>query len=824
MTFYSNFSDLNGKRYEIEIHSDGGGEVDIVMGGNPCTITTSSTGIFTPIKSRSASLEIVTKEWYFDLYEPTSRGTSVKIYEYDSTQNLGVGKVLFRGYLTPCSYSQNFTYLDTITLEAVDGISTAKDFKWNNDGNYKNFIDIILPIIKRCNYRGNLYVPRSYESINSSTINTDCLQILQAASSNFIDDNQERTPWTEYEVVEEIMKFLNFSLIPDGDDVWLVDYRALANGAVTYSVYDIENLTFSTTITSNFSTTSIDLSLLAGGTSQISIDDIYNKIEISDNLYKIEEIAPDIFDDGIHISVTDEAGLGLDESKWTSYPTKKFLWWTTQTGTGQSSASSSTSDTITGYDFQTICRLSPDSGWKHRYYRMSDLSEILDEQGYFDQVTFNDPNATFKSTPINAKINTHCALIQHYAHLKNAGPNNVPASIDWSDILTFFILGPTMTPTALGNYSNYELPVLEYTIDEEIGWKPSSGISWITIKGSLLYQNGADYDKKKTLSIVNTKSNVYTTYPVNEAVDGLPSDKAYIGFGRSKNDPDYGNGFQCWKMSLQIGDKYWAENYNSSTHKWSGYWTTTPSTFYLRYNNNPDGENQEIIQTFQWMDTVNTNDYKDKVGVDAYAIKIDSSDSNAPDKGRMKLTIYSPSLLPTDGLDDYTEDVVEALGSWTLGFGALAPVVYVKGFELGYVYTDTNVWYNNHEDNTDKDKVYIGRINDNFIQDFDGLEFKLNTSIKDKPISRSYVRLAGGYLDKMKHIVGDESKAQEYNVIDSYLDHHSERKVIYEANVHGYFTPSERFNKTSLGNGVLVIDTQSYDVRNDNNRIKFITY
>ena len=30
MTFYSNFSDLDGKRYEIEIHSDGGGEEDIV--------------------------------------------------------------------------------------------------------------------------------------------------------------------------------------------------------------------------------------------------------------------------------------------------------------------------------------------------------------------------------------------------------------------------------------------------------------------------------------------------------------------------------------------------------------------------------------------------------------------------------------------------------------------------------------------------------------------------------------------------------------------------------------------------------------------------
>ena len=82
MTFYSNFSDLDGKRYEIEIHSDGAGEEDIVMGGNPCIISTSSNSIFSPIKSRSASLEIVTKTWYLDLYEPTARGTSVKIYEY----------------------------------------------------------------------------------------------------------------------------------------------------------------------------------------------------------------------------------------------------------------------------------------------------------------------------------------------------------------------------------------------------------------------------------------------------------------------------------------------------------------------------------------------------------------------------------------------------------------------------------------------------------------------------------------------------------------------------------------------------------------------
>ena len=76
----------------------------------------------------------------------------------------------------------------------------------------------------------------------------------------------------------------------------------------------------------------------------------------------------------------------------------------------------------------------------------------------------------------------------------------------------------------------------------------------------------------------------------------------------------------------------------------------------------------------------------------------------------------------------------------------------------------------------------------------------------------------------MKHVVGDESKAQEYNVIDSYLDHHSERKVIFDANVHGYFNPGDRFSKPALANGVFVIDSQNWDVRRNNNRIKFIAY
>lgn len=817
MTFYSDFSGLDGKRYEIEIYSDSGnGEVTLTMGGNPVVITSTSDKLFAPIKSRAATIEIVSTQWYFDLYEPSSRGTSVKIYEYDEQAQYHQGNVIFRGYLTPCSYDQNFTYLDTITLEAVDAVSTAKDYKWINNGQYNSFFDIVIGILKSAGYRGSLFVPQSYERINNQSVSGDILDVLFASSTNFLDDNEERTPWTEYEVLEEVMQFLGWSLCPYGDDVWCIDYRAENAGAVTYSSYDIQTGTAGTSFTSPSASDTITLAEFAPGTSQISIDDIYNKIEVSDNLYKIDEISPDIFDDSNHISVTDEAELGADKSKWTTVRRKKFLWWSWD--------SNKEKDHLEGTDYQTLCRLKPESGWTHYFYKMSDMTPIdnSDGLGYYDEAThgmtaqqiYNWHQGDNKPKT-NDKVNTHGCLLQHYAYVDESHPNNVPSSIDWTDILTFFVLGPTSTPVPLREINNrLRKKVLEYNIGETIQWKPSSGKSWVTIKSSLFYQNGTDYeDGKKTqrLSIVNAEEGWYATTPVDKSLKNLPSDMNYGGFlcTRTPSNTDYGKGFKMWMMELQIGDKYW-----NGTQ-----WTTTPSTFYISFNNNPDNENNEYIPAFQWMNIAGNTTYKDQVGEDCYGIPIDSEDAAAPSFGSLRLAIYTPNIIPQELLDEYET----WWGNATAGFGTLAPVIYCKDFELGYVYTDTSVWWDNHSDSNETDKVYIGYIDDNYIKDFDQLQFKLNTAIADKPISRSFVSTADGYLGTMKHIAGDTDKEQEYNIVDLYLDHHSDRKVIFDANLHGMYEPYMKFNKSQF-NGNLMIDNYSFNMRDNNNSIKFIAF
>ena len=82
----------------------------------------------------------------------------------------------------------------------------------------------------------------------------------------------------------------------------------------------------------------------------------------------------------------------------------------------------------------------------------------------------------------------------------------------------------------------------------------------------------------------------------------------------------------------------------------------------------------------------------------------------------------------------------------------------------------------------------------------------------------------------MKHKAGDTEKEQEYNIVDLYLDHHSDRKVIYNRNMKGYFKPYQKFSKPGNNegegklDGTFMIDTQSFDFRENNNKIKFIAF
>lgn len=828
-SYAGQFKNINEETYTIEIESQVATPEhqvqELTFGETPCVISTSSDGIFSPIKSRSCTIEIMTDRWLFDLYSPTAKGVQVRVRKGMTT--------VFYGYLTPNSYNQTYTYIDNISIEAVDAVSVLKDFDYTTVSTiptYQKVVDIIVRLLRNAGYDGMLYLPNSYTALNGSS-NSTAVHSLYLSEGNFFDDDADHSAWTQYEVLEEIMRYLGWSLCPYGDDVYCVDYKMVknGNGSLSYSSYEIATGIRSSANVTLTSSLLINKDIYAAGEPELSMDDVFNKIEVNDNLYEVEEIAPDVFEEENHISITEEKGFGVNQGKWTQ-----------TTVTTHWLRPDEVNTVVTGYEYQTICRIKPESNWTHHFYRMSSITssgspvEVINQDGqnYYD----GDIGSQYTSG-INNYCNTHGCLVQHYAYRENNG-NILPTSLDWEDYLTFFLTNDKTNNNGQLTWNvikNLEQPVLEYNVPEEVMFKPGSGKSWITIKGDLWYQyNDAKYGDKEesTLNIVNTDAHWYTTAPVEKSSD--IDEQKYINIVKSVRNntttygiwdlvfnqygitpPEYGKGFDMWKFKVKLGDKYW-----NGTN-----WTSTESTFYIPYGNNPSSsDNEEYMPAFAWASVVPNTTYTDKVGEQAYCIPIDANDPNAPSFGSLNVTVYTPLVFPK-----VIMDLLEAIGG-NSGYGTcnwydIPPVIYCKDFEIGYVYTDTNKWYSqaNSNESGNDDVVYTNIINDEYVKDFDGLELKINTQQTDRPISRSYVTTQTTYARSLKHRHSENSKEQEKNLIDLYYDHYSEPKRIYECNIHQRLLPYTKVTTTAVG-GTYIVDGQEFDLKLNNNRIKLIEY
>lgn len=810
--------------FQIDFHV--GNTINIIritLGGNPCTISQVSNGLFSPIKSRSCTIDVVTQDYLgYALYTPVARGIKVIVrrIQLDAVAISDMYKVIFRGYVTPNVYDQTYKYLDNVSVECIDAISTLKEYRYSTIDDipkYRKMIDYIVEFCKDCGYEGKLRIPLIYNKLNGTT-NIKSIEDIYVSEGNFFDDDSEHSSWTKYNILEEILQYLGLSLTIDGEDIWLVDYRLnYGNDAGTshdYYVYNMYTDEVSYEYNQSFTYT---IENYAGGTSNLSLDEVYNKIEVNDNLYEIDDVAPDIYDENIHISINSEQNMGAAGSKWVTNTVRRhFL------------SPKTTEQEVTGYQYQTFCRFDPDkTNWTHYYYKHGTLTPC---DSYYDT---DAPHSMFQENLINRYINTNCCLIQHYAYRSNEGSNNLPTSLDWEDYLTFFVTDDRDGSFRLADIDKFEKKVLEYEVKEEVCWRPSSGISWICIKGDLYYQyNGAKYGEKdrNTLTIVTDR--MYQTAPVEKCVD--INDEKYCSLIRTyQGQPQfYNTGFKLWKMGVHIGGKSW----NGNSWVDDAYETVT---FYINYNNNPSNREDEYMAAFKWMSPVPNVDYTAKVGDNCYAIPIKSTDIddvNSPSFGKLKVEIFAPRLLGKDLTNDFTY----LFGNSVVDWSNIANVIYCKDFDIDYRYTDTQIWYSQRKDDKDKkDLVYTNIINVDYTNEFDSIEMKINTQQKDKPISRSYACTENGYVDTLRHICDSDAEhpadgvEQEENIIDLYYYHHCTPKKKYSCNAHVEVKPMARykFKQTDPINDDidyptvgLVLDSYSLDLLQNNARLELVEY
>lgn len=883
------FKDIDNNEYTVDIIPKGTeGHVDeIILSSNPVTISRKSDNLFTEIKPLSCTIEIVTDKILTDLYSSNLKDVEVNVY----LQSIKI----FSGYLTPYIYNQPYANtLDTIQLECVSKMSVLKEIDYSPiNGMINKEIVSFKDIIWRILTFGAGY---SQDTLNIAWhLGTEKnLSEFKISEANFFDDDDAKTPWKMDEVLTHICRYLGVSCIEYEDDwIYFVDYQQVANSTnfyykyygmlgktspdivrskcavcgYTVDYYDVPQQCSSCgqrgtmqkvepylgeagiSYNGQDKTSIISKDAHISTDAVISYDDIYNKLEVEANAYKLDMLCNDLCDEKNNNSI------------FTVSPQKYSL---SLSGVDQ-------------YSIYTTSKIANTrSGWKHRFYRMKDGSEsttavsgTIYESDYYGS---NYNNLFYR-------INHRCAVVRQVTSEELNSPT--PVKLDFEDYIAFYCLDDTVAPLDPANYvytdyyingdsmykigrggqedtfvTKLEQPVLEYTSDIPIKYCPESGTSWITIKGDLWYQsNYQDLSNNIIMRVINPDDQngpLYAQWPYDGMIKTSEyrpkaTNDFYTGFyvynsedrknyknmyfpARSSSDADYGKGFPMLKCSLQIGDYYWDADYQG--------WTNQPATFYINYNNSPSGGAEETFNCLAWQTIAPNHTYEDKIGENCWAIPIKKSVDGHKVTGKLKFTLYTPSQLKPL-YDNWYNTYGHTYG---LNWNVLFPVIYMKGFELNYVYTDNLAWWQPSNEKDD-DIVYSNTVSAGFNREHDAVEFKVNSYSDGVPISRSYVLdVDNNFMTSVTNYDTNGSYIMEKHYIEKLLNHYQNKKLIYEASIkyidwysHDYTRLDPRIKhylnfesintfKNNEDNKIFLVDSFEINCKENTAKVKYIEW
>lgn len=294
MIYTSEFASLDGTNYKVDIQTESGsGITKFVLGGSPFVTSMDADGktIYAPIKTTGATVEMVTDKMPLDIYSEKNQGTKVTL------TNTTANKVEWVGYVTPCSYTQDWDNdRETIEIECVDGIASLKDVPFRTETKkVETFLNIIFKILKRCNCYKYLYITDNVRLTATDT--TNILSKIRVSEENFFDskdfENQsdDDVAMDCYDTLFELMQYMGYTLIAQGDEVYIIDYDAIINYKPKHFRYDLTGSVIS-------APTSVDIAhsyhitgnSYAENGSNITLSELFNQCVVVDEFNDIDSL------------------------------------------------------------------------------------------------------------------------------------------------------------------------------------------------------------------------------------------------------------------------------------------------------------------------------------------------------------------------------------------------------------------------------------------------------------------------------------------------------------------------------------------------------
>lgn len=299
MYIHGDFRDVNNVLYSVHILSDNNktkeitiGEEGLYFSGSPISIETDIDDTFQTIIRRSASINLVTSDYIGDkLYANNSRNIKVNIYKEDLC--------IYAGFVEPNTFSQPFANgLEEFTINTTDALTTLQYYNYSSLKNYvkakkdarvKTFQEMldymlgdILDIDIVNGTSGIVYydLSKGIAKGKESTVFKDC-----SMSELYLLGNEADDVWTNEEVLEQMLQYLNLHIIQDGLDYYIFDWNSIKNRRINWY-----NMTLQSNIKMNPLVVEMTGEMHSSNDTNISMADVYNQISVKCQLEDQEDV------------------------------------------------------------------------------------------------------------------------------------------------------------------------------------------------------------------------------------------------------------------------------------------------------------------------------------------------------------------------------------------------------------------------------------------------------------------------------------------------------------------------------------------------------
>lgn len=299
MYIHGDFRDVNNVLYSVHILSDNDktkeliiGEKGLLFSGSPISIETDIDDTFQTIIRRSATINLVTSDYIGDkLFANNSRNIKVNIYKEDLC--------IYAGFVEPNTFSQPFANgLEEFTINTTDALTTLQYYYYCNlkdyqqakkDASVKTFkemldkmLDDILNIDIVEGTGGCVYydLSKGIAKGKESTIFSDC-----SMSELYLLGDEADDVWTNEEVLEQMLQYLNLHIIQDGLDYYIFDWNSIKNRRA-----DWYNMTLQSNIKVNPLVIEMTGEMHSSNNTNLSISDVFNQVSLKCQLEAYEDV------------------------------------------------------------------------------------------------------------------------------------------------------------------------------------------------------------------------------------------------------------------------------------------------------------------------------------------------------------------------------------------------------------------------------------------------------------------------------------------------------------------------------------------------------